>query len=133
MLSSPENQVDVGTIDFATFVSIDSQQFKYMVNMFTNSEKVDVTMRPLQVMFQSPESIMILNKEDKQCIIGGIEDGEELGFSITLSPTTFFNDLTLIVDRVWLHLTTTGVSVICAPIDLNVQIEIYFKPSLEVV
>ena len=39
MLSSPENQVDVGTIDFATFVSIDSQQFKYMVNMFTNSEK----------------------------------------------------------------------------------------------
>ncbi|XP_022958852.1 uncharacterized protein LOC111460006 [Cucurbita moschata] len=133
MLSSPENQVDVGTIDFATFVSINSQQFRYIVNMFTNSEKVDVTMRPLQVMFQSPESIMILNKEDKQCIIAGIEEGEELGFSITLSPTTFFNDLTLIVDRVWLHLTTTGVSVICAPIDLNVRMEIYFKPSLEVV
>ncbi|XP_023006015.1 uncharacterized protein LOC111498892 [Cucurbita maxima] len=129
MLSSPQNQLDVGTIDCAAFVSIDSQRFRYVLNLFRNVEKVDVAIMPSKVIFRSPGRTMFLYTEDKQCIIGGIGAGKELGFPISLNPTTFFNDLITIVDRVWLYLTTKLVSVIAAPIDLNVRIETYFIPS----
>lgn len=64
--------------------------------------------------------------QDGECIIGGVQVDEQINFWIKLRPTTFFNDLTFLAERVWFYGTTKANVVIYAPIDLNAGFEIYF-------
>uniref|UniRef100_A0A9I9EM10 Uncharacterized protein n=1 Tax=Cucumis melo TaxID=3656 RepID=A0A9I9EM10_CUCME len=59
-----------GDIEYTTFFSIDSKDFKHIVSEFNSRS----------------------GNED-ECVIGGVEEGEEFRFIITVNPLVFFLDL----------------------------------------
>ncbi|XP_023547389.1 uncharacterized protein LOC111806354 [Cucurbita pepo subsp. pepo] len=113
-------------IDFTTFVSIDSKEFQRVVEEFRNIITVYVFVTNLQVRFTCSLKEIILSQVEEQCIIGGIEDGQEIQFVITLHPSRFFNELSSQVGRVWLYRTSNARGAIFAPINSNAQFVVYF-------
>ncbi|XP_023548337.1 uncharacterized protein LOC111807005 [Cucurbita pepo subsp. pepo] len=119
--SLPLELEEMEQIDYGTFVSIDSQDFRRIV-LELDVHSVHVSLTDSQVKFGASRKEIVLTKEERQCIIGGLAEGEGFEFSITLHPLAFFHELSYKAKRAWLFMSINFSTIIVFPLGtLNVQ------------
>ncbi|CAK9328869.1 unnamed protein product [Citrullus colocynthis] len=118
--------VEFGNIDFGTFVSIDAQQFRHVVTEF-HDYFVSIIPTTSHVLFSIEVKEIVFEREQGECIIGGIRQGVNTEFHFPIYPSHIFYNITFQSERVWFFKTTDGRgTLIVAPVGLFAQFVIYF-------
>ncbi|XP_023006013.1 uncharacterized protein LOC111498890 [Cucurbita maxima] len=123
--ASPSEGEQIAQVDYGTFVSIDSQDFKRVVHEL-NAPSVNVSLTASQIKFMVPRKEIVLTRRERGCITGGIPAGETFRFSITLHPLLFFHDLSHKSKRAWLFMSVDYCTVIIFPFGIFTQFWVYF-------
>ncbi|KAL0538100.1 hypothetical protein IC582_027097 [Cucumis melo] len=120
-----------GDIEYTTFFSIDSKDFKHIVSEF-NSRSVSVTFSDSQARFFTKSKEIVFTKEEDECVIGGVEEGEEFRFIITVNPLVFFLDLSNQSKRVWFLMQSDFSCMMVLPLGMWHQFWIYFPSQCHI-
>ncbi|XP_023549339.1 uncharacterized protein LOC111807722 isoform X1 [Cucurbita pepo subsp. pepo] len=121
-------EFDVGVINYGIFVSIDLRKFTLFGMFLNDATHVTVTISNSEVKFSRGGEEFTLEQERKECIIGGVEEGDETQFEIITNETEFFNNLSRWskAKRVWFFKSNdNGHGVIIIPIGLYARYLIY--------
>ncbi|XP_031744098.1 uncharacterized protein LOC116404778 [Cucumis sativus] len=120
-----------GDIEYTTFVSIDSRDFRRIASEL-NSRSVSVTFTNSRVNFFNKNKEITFSKEENQCVIGGVEEGEEFRFIITVHPLVFFLDLSSQSKRVWFLMQRDFSCIMILPLGLWQQFWVYFPSQCHI-
>ncbi|XP_023547372.1 uncharacterized protein LOC111806340 [Cucurbita pepo subsp. pepo] len=124
----PIDEELIAKVDYSLFFSIDSEEFKLLV-IWIGVNKVTATLTRSRIKFINPSGEFVLTQQERKCIIGGIREGDEIRFSITLLPIEFFNSFTS--KRVWFFKTyDSNGTLIISPMGLHAEISSYFPGRL---
>ncbi|KAL0551322.1 hypothetical protein IC582_010408 [Cucumis melo] len=117
---------DFGNVDFEIFVSIDSLQFRHIIQE-CRDYMVRVTPTHSHVRFCNEVKEFIFAKEAGECIIEGVGKGPAVEFLIPVYPTHVYYNITFQAQRVWLFKSVDKCGTfIIAPVGLFAQFAIYF-------
>ncbi|XP_023548338.1 uncharacterized protein LOC111807006 [Cucurbita pepo subsp. pepo] len=121
----PSEVENIEQIDYGTFVSIDSHDFRRVL-LELNAYSVHVSVTDSRVKFSTTSEEIVFTKEERRSIIGGLREGEEVKFLITLYPWVFFHDLSYEAKRAWFFMSNDFSTVIIHFFGIYSQYWVYF-------
>uniref|UniRef100_A0A1S3C6G9 F-box protein n=1 Tax=Cucumis melo TaxID=3656 RepID=A0A1S3C6G9_CUCME len=124
--------VDVGDVDYGSFfVSMALEEFRCVVNDMENAAYVPVTITSSRIKFVAliDHWETSFTTKEGECIIGGIEEGQEIKCGISLYPMKFYKAFTS--KRVWFFSScdTNGLLLI-APMGVYTHISSFFPQEI---
>ncbi|KAE8651933.1 hypothetical protein Csa_006731 [Cucumis sativus] len=131
-MSIVEEPAEVGDVDYGSFfVSMALEEFRCVVQDMENADYVRVTITSSQIKFVAPVDHWetSFTTQEGKCIIGGIEEGEEIKCGISLYPMEFYKAFTS--KRVWFFSScdTNGLLLI-APMGVYTHISSFFPQDI---
>ncbi|XP_031737417.1 uncharacterized protein LOC116402255 [Cucumis sativus] len=132
-MSIVEEHANVGDVDYGSFfVSMALDDFRCVVQDMEDSDYVPITIRSSQINFVVDHDWETsFTAKEGECIIGGIEEGDEINCGISFYPMEFYKGFTS--KRVWFFSScdTNGLLLI-APMGVYTHISSFFPQDISI-
>ncbi|KGN45689.2 uncharacterized protein LOC101219791 [Cucumis sativus] len=118
----------IGQIDLSAFVTMDSQEFSYIISQYNMFDYVEVIITSRRVSFSSSTiQETTISAEDGRCIVGGVRAPVQVQFIITMSQPNAFFHFASQSKRIWLFKEVNSTKgIITAPLGLYGRLVSFF-------